>query len=143
MAMVPRITSYLGQDRISMVVRTPLSSLSILLMDGVPVPFFAAIYQGENGAGIKHLVDLNHDKGAELLISSYDENVSDSWVGVFCSGHWTTQAYRFKGLGAEEIRGPLAKSRFHLFTIGATAARNARRRKSHTCRFSRPLRMNM
>ena len=86
---------------------TPLFSLSILLMDrqGVPVPFFTVVYHGENGAGIKHLVDLNHDGHAELLISSYDENVSDPRVGVFCSGHWTSQLYRFKDFGAEEIRG--------------------------------------
>ena len=88
---------------------TPPYSISILLMDreGVPVPFFATMYHGENGVAIKHLVDLNHDGHAELLIGSYDENVSDPRVGAFCSGHWTTQLYRFKDFGAEEIRGTM------------------------------------
>jgi hypothetical protein len=86
---------------------TPLYSISILLMDreGLPVPFFTVVYRGENGDGIKHLVDLNHDGRAELLISDYDEHSSDARVGPFCSGHWTHQLYRFKNLGVEEIRG--------------------------------------
>jgi hypothetical protein len=86
---------------------TPLSSLKILLMDedGLPVPFFTVVYHGENGDGIKHLVDLGHDGHAELLISSYDENVSDVRAGPFCSGHWTNQLYKFQSLGVEEIRG--------------------------------------
>ena len=67
---------------------TPLFSLSILLIDreGLPVPFFTVVYSGENGEGIKHLVDLNHDGHAELLISTYDENPSDARVGPFLFG---------------------------------------------------------
>jgi hypothetical protein len=95
---------------------TPLYSLSILLMDqeGMPSPFFTALYHGENGDGIKHLVDLNHDGHAELLISTYDEVASDAHVGPFCSGHWTNQLYRFKDSGAEEIRGTIGGITFPL-----------------------------
>jgi hypothetical protein len=93
---------------------TPPLSMSILLMDrdGVPVPFFTVAYHEENGAGIKHLVDLDHDGRAELLISSYDERTSDARVGGFCSGHWITQLYRFKDFGAEEIRGTIGGINF-------------------------------
>jgi hypothetical protein len=86
---------------------TPLFSLSILLMDrdGLPVPFFTVVYKGENGDWIKHFVDLNHDGHAELLISDYDESPSDPHVEFSCSGHWVNQLYRFRDLGAEEIRG--------------------------------------
>lgn len=82
---------------------TPGYSLSILLMDRdeVPVPFFAAWYFED---GTKSLVDFNHDDHAELLISTYDENVSDAKVSGFCSGHWVTQLYRFQDLAVEEIR---------------------------------------
>jgi hypothetical protein len=95
---------------------TPLFSLSILLMDreGLPVPFFTVVYHGENGEGIKHLVDLNHDGRAELLISIYDEAQSDAQVGPLCSGHWTTQLYRFKDLGVHEIRGAMGNMSFPL-----------------------------
>lgn len=95
---------------------TPLFSLSILLMDreGIPVPFFTSIYHGENGDGIRHLVDLNHDGHAGLLVSTYDEIPSDAYVGVFCSGHWTTQLYQFKDLGAEEFRGTIGGLTFPL-----------------------------
>jgi hypothetical protein len=94
----------------------PLFSLVILLMDreGMPVPFFTLVYHGENGAGIKHLVDLNHDGRAELLIRSYDEDPSDARVGDLCSGHWITQAYRFENYGAKEIRGALGGISFPL-----------------------------
>jgi len=93
---------------------TPLFSLSILLMDreGMPVPFFTVVYKGENGAGIKHLVDLNHDGHAELLISTYDENPSDPHEGSFGSGHWTHQLYRFRNSGVEEIRGTIGGMKF-------------------------------
>jgi hypothetical protein len=93
---------------------TPLFSLSILLMDrdGLPVPFFTVVFKGENGDGIKHLVDLNNDGHAELLISSYDERVSDPSAGAFASGHWTNQLYRFKDFGAEEIRGTVGGMNF-------------------------------
>lgn len=86
---------------------TPLFSLSIRLMDreGMPAPFFTVVYQGENGDGVKHLVDLNHDGHAELLISTYDENTSDAHLGPFCSGHWTNQLYQFEDSGVEELRG--------------------------------------
>jgi hypothetical protein len=85
----------------------PSYSLSILLMDpeGLPVPFFTVVYKGENGDGIKHLVDLYHDGKAELLISDYDESPSDPYVEFSCSGHWISQLYHVKNLGAEEIRG--------------------------------------
>ena len=86
---------------------TPVFSLSILLMDSerMPVPFFTTVYRGENGEGIKHVVDLNHDGRAELLISNYDENASDPHAIPMCSGHWVHQLYRFTDLSAEEIRG--------------------------------------
>jgi hypothetical protein len=86
---------------------TPVFSLSILLMDkqGLPVPFFTLVYQGEHGSGIKNLVDLDRDGRAELLISTYDEYTSDPRVGGMCSGHWVTQLYRFRQLRAEEVRG--------------------------------------
>jgi hypothetical protein len=92
---------------------TPLFSLSFLLMDdqGIPVPFFTAVYHGENGDGIKHLVDLN-DGHAGLLISTYDEIPSDAFVGPSCSGHWTTQLYRFNNLGAAEIKGAIGAVTF-------------------------------
>jgi hypothetical protein len=104
---------------------TPLFSLSILLMDGdgLPVPFFTVVYKGENGDGIKHLVDLNHDGHAELLISSYDEGVSDPLAETFGSGHWATQLYQFKDLGAEEIRGAFGGIKFpfiHNWTYRST-----------------------
>jgi len=92
----------------------PLFSLSVLLMDreGMPVPFSTDVYKGENGDGIKHLVDLSHDGHAELLISDYDELPSDPLVGPFCSGHWVSQLYRFRNLGAEEIRGTVGGIHF-------------------------------
>lgn len=95
---------------------TPLYSFTILQMDhqGLPVPFFTVAYRGENGEGIKHLVDLDHDGRPELLISTYDEAVSDSRVGPFCSGHWTNQLYRFRNLGVEEIRGVVGGLSFPL-----------------------------
>ena len=104
---------------------TPLFSLSVLLMDreGLPVPFFTVVYKGEHGDGIKHLVDLNHDGHAELLISSYDEGVSDPLAGVFGSGHWTTQLYWFKDFGAEELRGTVGGIGFpfiHAWTYRGT-----------------------
>lgn len=94
---------------------TPLFSLSILLMDGegMPVPFFTVVYKGENGDGIKHLVDLNHDGHAELIISSYDEEPSDPHAAAaFCSGHWVSQLLQFRNFGAEEIRGQIAGMTF-------------------------------
>jgi len=94
--------------------RTPVFSLSILLMDNdsLPVPFFTVVYQGEDGKGIKNLIDLDHDGRAELLISSYDEDASDPKVGAFCSGHWVTQLYRFRDLRAEEVRGVVGGLKF-------------------------------
>jgi hypothetical protein len=88
---------------------TPEFSLSILLMDteGLPVPFFTVVYQGENGKGIRNLVDLNRDGHSELLIATYDEAVSDPRFGPFCSGHWATQLYQFQNLRAEEFRGTM------------------------------------
>jgi hypothetical protein len=93
---------------------TPVFSLSILLMDndGIPAPFFTVVYKGENGDGIKHLVDLNHDGHAELLISIYDEAASDARVGPFCSCHWTTQLYRFRNFAGEEVRGAIGGINF-------------------------------
>jgi len=85
----------------------PLFSLSILSMDAdrMPAPFFTTVYKGENGDGIRHLVDLSNDGRAEILISSYDEGESDDRVGAFCSGHWVNQLYRFNDLGVEEMSG--------------------------------------
>jgi hypothetical protein len=87
----------------------PPFSISILLMDnqGLPIPFFTTVYKGENGDGIKHVVDLDRDGHAELLISTYDEAVSNARVEFGCSGHWTTQAYQFKSGGIEEYRGTM------------------------------------
>jgi hypothetical protein len=92
----------------------PLYSLNILLMDeqGLPVPFFTVVYHGENGDGVKHLVDLDHDGRAELLISTYDEIGSDPRVEPMCSGHWTTQVYQFRNLSAEEFTGTMGGFRF-------------------------------
>ena len=110
---------------------TPPFSISILLMDrdGLPVPFFNVVYQGENGAGVKHLVDLNGDGKAELLISTYDELSSDERVGPFCSGaldHTTLPVQRFRSPGIPRIdqQHPLSVSS----TIGPTGARDARKR---------------
>jgi hypothetical protein len=95
---------------------TPPFSFSILLMDreGMPVPFFTVAYHGENDEGLEHLVDLNRDGHAELLISTYDEIASDAYVGGFCSGHWTNQLYRFTDFGAEEFRGTMGGITFPL-----------------------------
>lgn len=89
---------------------TPLTSLSILMMDsqGLPVPFFTLTYDEDVQSALKHFVDLKRDGRAELLISSYDENVSDPRAyASFCSGHWVTQLYGFNALSVEEIRGTL------------------------------------
>src|SRR5262249_918520 len=85
---------------------TPFS-ITILLMDAqhLPVPFEAFVYHEDEGAAMKYLVDLDRDGRAGLLIRHYDENASDPRVGPMCSGHWTTQLYRFRNLGVEEIRG--------------------------------------
>jgi hypothetical protein len=94
----------------------PSFSLTILLMDddALPVPFFTVVYHGENGLGLKHLVDLDHDGRAELLISTYDETASDPGAAVFGSGHWITQLYRFTNFAADEFRGTLGGIRFPL-----------------------------
>ena len=90
---------------------TPLFSLSILLMapDGLPVPFFTVVYHGENGAGIKHLVDLSHDGHSELLIGTYDEIASDPLVGPFCSGHWNPTR-RHPRCGCRRTGSPRSRS---------------------------------
>ena len=90
----------------------PSFSLSFLLMDkeGMPVPFFTTVYQGENGEGIKHLVLL--DGHIRLLIRRYDEIPSNPRVGLFCSGHWVTQQYRFTQTTVEEVRGIAGGMRF-------------------------------
>jgi hypothetical protein len=94
----------------------PPFSLSILLMDseGMPTPFFTTLYHGENGDGIRHLVDLQRDGHAELLDSVYDEDPSDPYVGPFCSGHWVNRLYRFKDAGIEEIPGVFGGMTFPL-----------------------------
>jgi hypothetical protein len=111
---------------------TPLFSFSILLMDSddLPVPFFTVVYHGESGAGIKHLVDLNQDGHAELLISTYDENTSDPLADPFGSGHWTTQLYRFNNFGAEEIQGTVGGITFPL--VHAWTYRTAGRAERQT-----------
>lgn len=85
----------------------PLYSLSFLLMDAdrLPVPVFTTVYFGENGDGIRHVVDLDGDHHAELLISDYDENASDPRVPVLWSGHWVHQLYRFRNFGLEVAKG--------------------------------------
>ncbi len=91
-------------------------SMSILLMDGdqMPMPFFTTVYHGENGDGIKHLIDFTHDGHAELLLSDYDEHVSDPQADTFGSGHWTHQLVRFNNLAAEHLRGVFDGIRFPL-----------------------------
>jgi hypothetical protein len=95
---------------------TPLFSISILLMDGdgLPVPFFTTLYHGESGKGVKSLVDLDRNGRAELLISTYDEGVSDPRVDAFCSGYWVTQLYGFRDLRVQEIRGTIGGIAFPL-----------------------------
>jgi len=95
---------------------TPLFSIIILLMDadGIPAPFFTVVYKGESGDGIRHVVDLNRDSRAELLISSYDEGASDPRAGVFDSGHWVNQLFRFTNQGVEEVRGEFGGIKFPL-----------------------------
>jgi hypothetical protein len=92
----------------------PSFSLTILLMDddALPVPFFTVVYHGEKGLGLKHLVDLDQDGRAELLISTYDESASDPRAEVSGSGHWTTQLYRFTNFAAGEFRGTMGGIRF-------------------------------
>ncbi|MBZ5602993.1 MAG: hypothetical protein LAO79_11860 [Acidobacteriia bacterium] len=102
---------------------TPLFSLSILMMDrdGMPVPFFTVVYTGENGDGIKHILDLNRDGHAQVLISMYDEIPSDP-KAQFCSGHWTNQVYQFTNLAAQEVRGTIGGIQFplvHNWSYGA------------------------
>jgi hypothetical protein len=84
---------------------TPTSSLSFLLMDTdrMPAPFFTVIYHHEEA--MQRIVDLDHDGKAEVVISSYDEAISDPYKSVFCSGHWVHQLYRFQDLRAVEITG--------------------------------------
>lgn len=94
----------------------PQFSLSVLLMDsdGMPVPFFTRGHQAEDGDAIKHLLDLNQEGKAELLISDFDDDPSDAFVGYYCSGHWINQLYGFNNLGAQEIRGAEGGIRFPL-----------------------------
>jgi hypothetical protein len=116
---------------------TPLFSLSILLMDRerMPVPFFTVVYHGENGDGIKNLVDLNHDGHAELLISTYDENPSDPRVGGFCSGHWVSQLYRFRNFGVEEIQGTIGGMGFPFIRAWTYRAQSVRKGSNRLHRF--------
>jgi hypothetical protein len=92
---------------------TPLYSLNILLMDAqkLPVPFFTTVYLGEKGNAVKHLVDLDGDGRAELLISTYAE-IREGCDGGSSTDHWTTQVYRFRDLYAEEFRGTMGGIRF-------------------------------
>ncbi len=85
---------------------TALYSLHFLLMDknGLPTPFWTAVWHGGGGKAVKNVVDLDRDGRAEVLISIYDESPSDPRAGPFCSGHWVTQRYRFTPNGVEEIR---------------------------------------
>src|SRR5689334_1588831 len=82
--------------------------------EGMRTRFFTTVYHGENGDGARYLVDLDHDGRAELLISTYDKDPSDPRVGTFCSGRWIHQLYRFRNLGAEEIRGKIGGRAFPL-----------------------------
>ena len=94
----------------------PSFSLSILLMDSdkLPVPFFTVVWKGENGDGIKNLVDMKNDGHAELLISTYDEDQSDPRAEASCSGHWITQLYAFRDLSVEEVQGTYGHMSFPL-----------------------------
>ena len=96
--------------------RTPVFSISILLMDQerMPVPFLAYMYDPPEAAGVPNLVDLDNDGRAELAVSTYDENPSDPKVGPLCSGHWVTQLYRFEGMAVREFRGRLGGMSFPL-----------------------------
>jgi hypothetical protein len=89
---------------------TPVHSLTILLMDsnGMPVPYFTTMYNRPDAPALRHLVDLDQDGRAELIVSRYDENGSDPNVTAFCSGHWVHHLFRFRNLAAEEYRGSIA-----------------------------------
>jgi len=93
---------------------TPLYSTSILLMDGdgMPVPFFEALFHNEKGEGFRNIVDLDGDGRAEWLVSSYDEQASDPRVGGICSGHWVTRSFRFRNAGIEEVRATMGEIAF-------------------------------
>jgi len=102
---------------------TALYSLVILLMepDGMPVPYFTTMYNRPDSPALRHLVDLDQDGRAELIVSHHDDYGSDPNVGPFCSGHWVHQLYRFRNFAAEEYRGPAAGLRFpiaHPWTYG-------------------------
>ncbi len=94
----------------------PPCSISILLMDrdAMPMPFFTTVYHCENGDSIKHVLDVQHDGHAALLISDYDENASDPLAIPTESGHWTHQLLRFNDLTAEDLRGVFAGIKFPL-----------------------------
>jgi hypothetical protein len=90
----------------------PLFSLSFLLMDsdGLPLPYFAGVFHGENGDGVKHLVSW--DSQIRLLVSRYDEIPSDGSVAPYCSGHWVSQVYEFANGAVREVRKTLGGIRF-------------------------------
>ena len=83
----------------------PPYHITVLLMDknGLPMPFEWPLY---DDLGPQHVVDLDHDGQAELVLSGYDE---ESWdvraAGPFCSGHWITRLYQADALNWSEFHG--------------------------------------
>jgi hypothetical protein len=121
---------------------TPLYSMTIVLMDsqGLPVPFFTVMYHGENGEAIKHLLDLNHDGRPELIISNYDEAVSDPRV---VQGIGPTSCIVLRAWALRKSEELWAVSAFLWSTTGATAVVNVLKKRSHFCPSRRPCFMNM
>ena len=94
----------------------PSSFLTLLMMDpgGLPTPFATSVYDTHPEQGPRLLFDLRQDGRAQLLLSSYDEDMWDGRVEVFCSGHWIHQLLEPKGLRWAEFRGNVAGWTFPL-----------------------------
>jgi len=98
--------------------RTPPRGAIVLLLDrqGLPVPFSAGLY---DELGPEHVVDLNHNGRAGLLVSTPDEEPWDNRSGFGCSGHWVTDVYEAADLNWREFKGPVAGLTFP-FVLGWT-----------------------
>jgi hypothetical protein len=91
--------------------RTPPRGAIVLLMDrqGLPVPFKAGLY---DQFGPEHVVDLDHNGRAGLLVSTPDEEPWDNRSGFGCSGHWVTDLYEPVDLNWRAFAGSAAKIDF-------------------------------